>query len=1355
MILTPDGENLVINNIRTQYGINLNGAKVYNGTIMHENDFLSIANYSFYYSGRRLFFDNDGISGGMHIKQLMNESTFKYPLFIRNSRVKEEVDTEKIQILEPSKKPEKLELNIVTSLMPTLGMFALIVILRAVLNFSGGMYIIFSICSMGLGVVTSILSIVKGQSKYRKECRKRYSEYNRYIHKKREEIACAREMELNCLKDTYYSINQDLLHINKFDSTLFDRIPGDDDFLDVYLGTGRVKALKEIDYKKKEMLEDSDDLATIPIDIAKRFEYVEGAPIVMKLKDANAVGIVAPPQQQYQMFKNIVTDIVSRQYYGDVRLYAILNEDTSKYEWLKLLPHIQNPSGVRNIICNNESKNNIYEYLYKELSYRMESKTPCAGYNVILVVNEYGIKSHPISKFIEKAAELNTVFIFFEEKEELLPLYCSRIARIEDSGNGYLYQCANKAVKNRFVYESIDDSQIWAAARKLSPVYCEEISLESSLRKSISLYELIGIYSAEDLNISERWKKSKVYDSMAVPLGVNAKNDIVSLDLHEKFHGPHGLVAGTTGSGKSEILQTYILGAATLFHPYEVGFVIIDFKGGGMVNQFKNLPHLIGAITNIDGKEIDRSLKSIKAELLKRQNLFAQVEVNHIDKYIKLYKEGKVTTALPHLVIIVDEFAELKAEQPEFMKELISAARIGRSLGVHLILATQKPSGQVNEQIWSNSKFKLCLKVQTQEDSNEVLRSPLAAEIREPGRAYLQVGNNEIFELFQSGFSGAPAQSDDNNIKEFEISSINFCGKRKIIFKQEAQKKKSNITQLEAVVDYISRYCRDNNIKALPHICLPALEHKIFFNHEKYALQKTFTMKCLIGIYDDPDNQRQDVATLDIATQNTVIIGASQYGKTNLVEVLIRNLTGTYSPDDINIYIIDFGSMVLKNFEKLNHVGGVVCPSDDEKLKNLFKYLTDQVEYRRKKMLDAGVSSFLSYKEAGYRDMPHILVIIDNFTGLRELFLQDDDVLLTLCREGISVGITFVITNSLVNGINYKYLSNIAGRVALFCNEHGEYSSLFAGNKIYPDDTPGRGIVEVDKTLYECQTFLAFDGEREIDRVKNMHEFIERINNIYPGMSAVPIPEIPDMLMEDYIFSNFKTINSSEDKFIVGLDYETIAPCIIDIVKNNLIAVTGREESGKANFIKYFMHYFLNKGNDTEIYVFDNYKKKLRMPDAKNVYYYMGTNAIKQVFTELGASLDERYDDLVNDVSVDKSWRVIVINNADVINAVSADKEALQIFKNAIGKYKMLNVFFIFGDVPNVPIPYGTPEVYRCIRDEKNIVFFDDLENCKIVDVAISDIRNNKKRITIGDGYYIVKNECHKVKTPLALNDKK
>ena len=369
-----------------------------------------------------------------------------------------------------------------------------------------------------------------------------------------------------------------------------------------------------------------------------------------------------------------------------------------------------------------------------------------------------------MSKFVDDAKDLGVTFVFFGDTYADIGQGCDFVVDIKDAQNGLLVDTADKNKSHSFTYKTVTDDQAKSIVKLLAPVYTEEISLEGTLVKNISLFKLLNILTVDDINLDANWHSSQVFKSMAAPIGVS-KSGIVSLDLHDKAHGPHGLVAGTTGSGKSEILQTYILSMALLFHPYEVGFVIIDFKGGGMVNQFKNLPHLVGAITNIDGKEIDRSLKSIKAELKKRQRLFADADVNHIDKYIKKFKAGEVTEPLPHLILIVDEFAELKADQPEFMKELISAARIGRSLGVHLILATQKPSGQVDDQIWSNSRFKLCLKVQDQADSNEVLKSPLAAEIKEPGRAYLQVGNNEIFELFQSAYSGAPEKAYNSNVK--------------------------------------------------------------------------------------------------------------------------------------------------------------------------------------------------------------------------------------------------------------------------------------------------------------------------------------------------------------------------------------------------------------------------------------------------------------------------------------------------------------------------------------------------------------------------------------------------------------
>ena len=256
---------------------------------------------------------------------------------------------------------------------------------------------------------------------------------------------------------------------------------------------------------------------------------------------------------------------------------------------------------------------------------------------MVFFYDECGFKSHPISKFVDKATDLGVTFVFFGNTIAEVPQGCDYIVSIKDGQNAELINTQNKSETAAFTYPHIHTAQAEDIVKLLAPVYTEEISLESTLTKNITMFELLNILAVDDIDLKDRWGRSQVFKSMSAPIGVS-KTGVVSLDLHDKAHGPHGLVAGTTGSGKSEILQTYILAMATLFHPYEVGFVIIDFKGGGMVNQFKQLPHLLGAITNIDGKEINRSLKSIKAELQKRQRLFAEADVNHIDKYIRIEK---------------------------------------------------------------------------------------------------------------------------------------------------------------------------------------------------------------------------------------------------------------------------------------------------------------------------------------------------------------------------------------------------------------------------------------------------------------------------------------------------------------------------------------------------------------------------------------------------------------------------------------------------------------------------------------------------------------------------------------------
>lgn len=1341
--LQHSAEGYVLKVYQTTYGVYHNGTKTLGDCIIQNGDFFSISDFIFYCKDGVLWTEiRDGLYvNGLRVEDYPNQNN--YPKFSRNTRVKLVLNTDEIEVLDPPSKPQKPKNNLFMSLLPSIGML----VASGVMAFMGGAMIIFSIVSGAMAIITSILGVIQGNKDYKKETADRIEKYNKYAENKRAEITECRKQEKEALEKIYIEQSVEQVLFSNFSSDLFDRLPDDDDFLVVRLGVGSIDAARKINYKKQERLEVEDDLQLIPEQIAEAYSELDEAPVVCDLKKNNAIGIIGAEEYRFATLKNIVIDICARQYHTDAKLFFVADEEhKERITWLRFLPQVTNEViGVRNIVCDDESKNRIFDYLYKELTLREQGNK--GEHFVVFFYDEYGFQNHPISKFVSNAKELAVTFVFMADVKSEIPIGCEQLIVVENGNEGYLIDVTNQENTTQYTYKTIDDYSAKQIIDLMAPVYTEEISLEGSLTKNISLFEMMNILDVDDLDLKTRWDNSKVFQSMAAPVGVT-KTGIISLDLHDKAHGPHGLVAGTTGSGKSEILQTYILSIATIFHPYEVSFVIIDFKGGGMVNQFKDLPHLLGAITNIDGKEIDRSLKSIKAELQKRQRLFAEAEVNHIDKYIQKYKSGSVKTPIPHLVLIVDEFAELKAEQPEFMKELISAARIGRSLGVHLILATQKPSGQVDEQIWSNSRFKLCLKVQSQEDSNEVLKSPLAAEIKEPGRAYLQVGNNEVFELFQSAYSGAPEKIVDNNVKEFSIYNVSDSGKRTPVFVQKKKKSSGiNLTQLEAIVNHVNEYCTNNGIKRLDNICLPSLPKNIGY---PISSVKNSSMVEL-GIYDDPDNQIQEPAMLDVDNKNTLIIGSSQYGKTNLLQSLIRTIASSCSPKEANIYIIDFGSMVLKNFEELNHVGGVVCSSEDEKLKNLFKLLFSEISSRKEKLISVGVSSFASYIEAGYTDLPHIYLMIDNLTALIELYLEEDDSLLTLVREGISVGISTVVANPQTAGVGYRYLSNFANKVALYCNDSNEYGNMFEHAQLQPDEVAGRCILELDKRLLECQTYLAFNGEREIERVREMQSFVTQINAKYCDSKAKVIPCIPSVLTEQSLLEDFDAVATSY-KVPIGLTYNEVTPYYLDLAQLGIMGVCGKENTGHRNFVQYIIGTLENNQhvNPARVVIIDDVSRKYGdLKDSPVVdVYTLDTTRIVEIFQEWHSILEERYNNLVENGTMGESNELLLmfIQNNDVAKIIYEDMDLMNQFEEMVSRFKGMNVSFIFTNYANASVSYDAPEPLRMIKQEQHILYFENLDNLKPFDVPYEELKANKKRLEVGDAYYIQDNMVTKLK---------
>jgi S-DNA-T family DNA segregation ATPase FtsK/SpoIIIE len=1314
-----------------RYGVNVNGKKIDQREILKNHYFFSVVGFSFYYSENHLYTDRNLVSNIKNFQmQILDRhaTVFEYPKFVRNSRIQYEIPVEDIEIQQPANKPKSQKRSLLLTLIPAFVMLAMTIVLRGIIG-GGGTFVIYSAVSMGMGIITSIITYVTDKKNLRKEIEERERTYNEYIIEKEEKIKKLRANELRISRRIYESIDEELQDVEKFGKRLFEKTTGDKDFLQVYLGTGQVESVNQIKFTKMEFVDLEDPISLLPEKVAEKYKIIYDAPIVSNFFESCGVGVVGVHKHLADMMKNITLDLAIRHFYNEVKFVFVLDQSfVEEFSWIRWLKNVDNKElNIKNIVCDEESKNTVLESLYANLSMRealLNEKNEFEGFEdhyVVFVTNAESISTHPISKYIKNCKSLGFTFVFFEEHEETLPIGCTEIIRLIDEGKGLLLKAENGEMISAFNYHSVPQEIVEQVALKLGAVYVDEVSLEGQLTKNITMFEMLGIISVDDLDLGTRWKESQVYKTMAAPIGVKSGNEIVSLNISDKgnAHGPHGLVAGTTGSGKSEILQTYILSLATLFHPNDVGFVIIDFKGGGMANQFEKLPHLIGTITNIDGREIDRSLLSIKAELVKRQEMFSEAGVNHINDYIKLFKAGKVNKPMPHLIMIVDEFAELKQEYPDFMKELISAARIGRTLGVHLILATQKPAGVVDAQIWSNSKFKLCLKVQTKEDSNEVIKSPLAAEIVEPGRAYFQVGNNEIFELVQSAYSGANVpDGDSNQEKAFTMYECNTWGKRTPVYTNKKKTKSTDeISQLDAIVNYVNLYCKANNIERLPGICLPSLPIDMRTDVLDYSTNNESGYVVPFGIFDDPEMQKQQEAVVDISKDNVYVVGSAQMGKTVFLQTIAYGLIRKYTPEQVNIYMVDCGSMVLKIFEESNHVGGVVLSSEEEKCKNLFKLLNSIVIERKKILSGKGVGNFASYLEAGFTDMPQIVIMIDNYAAFKEYFPDQNEQINSLTREAQGVGLSFVVTAAMSNAMNYRTQANFGKKMALNCNDDGEYSNLFGHCRTTPRENTGRGLFVIDKRILEFQIAMFGSSNKEAERSQELKGFITKMND-KSDIKAPLIPMVPEKLTLAEVMPENNKLFRNKGKFPIGMDFNSVEYTFIDLHDDGSLSLIGDNEI-RILFMRNLL-FMLAKNivfHNVQAIIIDDKQKNLEK-EGKYGFVKTYTNDVSEGIAYLTDFYDmvvEREDNPAYD---GESIALLIINNTEVFRQICSDKNMSRELSSVIKRANGINAYIVLGQVENTPVGFNSSEVLKTLKDERRGVLFAPVSDNKFFEIS-------------------------------------
>lgn len=1155
-----------------------------------------------------------------------------FPGYRRSPRLIKKVPTETIRIENAPDKKEMSKTGIVQIIVTPLIMLCITIAMSIFMK--RGIYVIISIASTIVSIIGSVCKYVHDKRDTLDQNRRREELYDEYLLETRKKIFLAKKEEEEAYQYNYPSVKKIESMIQCYNSRIYERSASDDDFITFSVGYRREPVSFKIEYTHKELVLETDPLDKEAFEIKNNLGFIENKPVVLDLKKAH-VGLVGEKDVIHGQLKLLVSQLTFAQSYHDLQIIAVYNKEyEEEFSWMRWYPHFRiHALNVYGLISTERMRDQVLGSLHqiiKERKQRVEESKKEARFlpHFLFIIDEPKlIMDHSIMEYLNKEGDnLGFSVIYTTHMRANLPENIGTVVMLENSEEGTLL-LENKEVRNlSFMLQKTDGILYESMARDLS-VLKHEKGIMSQIPESITFFEMYKIKRPEQLQIAARWNKSESHKSLAVPLGVRAQDDYLYLNLHEKAHGPHGLVAGTTGSGKSEIVQSYILSLAVNFHPYEVGFLLIDYKGGGMAGLFKNLPHLLGTITNLDGSESMRAMASIKSELARRQKIFGENNVNHINGYNKLFKLGKVSEPIPHLFLISDEFAELKKEQPEFMKELVSAARIGRSLGIHLILATQKPSGVVDDQIWTNSRFKLALKVQNETDSKEIIKTADAASITQPGRAYLQVGNNEVYELFQSAFSGAVYSSDEEKADlDDRVYLINELGQGELINGEgllSSTSEQIKATQLDVVIEEIRSVFERMHIPQVKRPWLPPLAYRHLspwtvkeediYNHEQEL--KELDLKIPVGIADIPEQQEQREYRIDLLKDGNIAFFASAgYGKSTFLETVVLSLAIKNSVENLNFYICDFGNSALIPLNALPHTCDYITMDDTERLTKLVAIIQDEIKRRKKLFSEKMVQNFEIYNQTSSEKLKAIVLIVDNYDIVRELGNDIEEFFTKTGRDGLGLGIYLIVSAGRLNGIKYTAVNNFKNRIAGYLLDAAESNSIVGKSTYKVPEIEGRALVKMETVnVMQVYTMVAFKNAMEYNQ--KIKILIEQIKEMYPNQRAPRIPVLP----ESFTLSMLNHYDVA-DKFeiAIGLKKAAVLLCGYNRAMSPFLII-GDSGKGKTNMAKVITSQAALQG---KVFLFDSTDMELySFKDKRNIMYI-----------EDGDDMDDFYDD-VRDIS--------------------------------------------------------------------------------------------------------------------------
>lgn len=1062
------------------------------------------------------------------------------------------------------------------------------VTLMLVLVFALGMSPVMLIMSGTMSVVSAVMAIINYQKQKKEQANAGKQSEERYyddLHNQEVLIQSGHFKQLKELEHNNPAPGECVDIVNKRDDILWARMESDDDFLFARLGTGTIEAAVKAQWQAQGYAHVLSELESEAKRMADESSSISNAPVLYDVLGNKATGILGEHSNVIQLTRSIVTGLTTTHPYDKLKIIILISKDeANEWRWMRWLPHCQSDDRqlsylftdkdeaketldeIELILTNRSQRKNGYQ------SAHVMPEIPCY---LLIVSDNTVLNNHPVKNLFLSNAALGCCALFLNK----VPSQCQWNISLKNEVGEY-YNKKNGSVKQLFQLDVFSTGDADRFAREMAPLYIDSVEKGTALPDRISFLEGYRVSCPDELSISKRWKQARTYESLSVPIGVKEGDERFYFDIHKKKHGSHGIVAAMTQYGKTDMVVAWLLSLAVNFSPSDVSFVLVDWKGISMISPFYDfdkderlLPHLAGKISNLDVVKpgyVDRCLRSLNHEIVRRQQVFKKYNnfgVKDIEDLTRLYNKGIISECLPRLMVVIDEYGQFKTTYPNFGATIDALTKTGSSLGISLVLTDQSAAQVITPATAANIKFRWCLHVANTADSKSTIGTDDAYYLNKLGRAIVSVSPNVIYETIQVFWPHA-VYNPKKETRRAEISTVQLNGIRHSCEPRvEKGTEKEEKKESQVIVEAISDCCQKNNIPFSDEVWKTPLPERIAltdimqprFNGKLW--QGTEDNDTCIGIVDDPDNQAQYELKLNLAKEgHFAVYGDPGTGKTTLLQTLIMSLALSRSPDEVNIYIIDFGGGNMTVFSDLPHVGGIVYPQNMNKLQKLIMLINNIILARQNSFSLVGAKDITNYRhilDKKKERIPDIYLIVDNISALINEDPNISGFLAGLTGSAANYGIYLVATAS-QNGIPFKIENNIASKIALEMQPLASYTNIVGKVSSAPPKVKGRGFIKGSPPL-EFQTALPAPGNNDIEISDNIRRIVGAMCKHWKGDTPEKVPVMPDII-------KYGTIKSRG--IVLGLSENTVQPLDYDYKSQHFLLISGTAQSGKTNLLQ-------------------------------------------------------------------------------------------------------------------------------------------------------------------------------------------